>query len=314
MGNILLFYKYVHIINPKKFTDWQTKLCKKLNLRGRLLIAHEGINGTLGGSLCDTERYEKIMLNLSLFKDMDIKKAPGSADDFPRLRVAMRNTIVNLGIDPEQLTTAQGGPHLTPQEVHELLSKKPNNLVILDARNMVESAVGKFTGALTPEIKRFRDLPEYIDANSDLFKDKQVLMYCTGGVRCERASAYLKEKNIVKEVFQVEGGIHRYVEQYPDGFFRGKNYVFDNRITAKINDDILGSCAICFIPYDDYVNCLNALCNKHFICCNTCKKDLENTCSSTCKTLITENRVPQRPLFGKQELSQQKDIHDIPSQ
>jgi len=326
MGNILLFYKYVHIINPKKFTEWQTKLCKALNLRGRLLIAHEGINGTLGGSISDTQQYEQIMLKLSLFKNMDIKKAPGSAEDFPRLRIATRNTIVNLGIDPEQLTVSQTGTHLAPQEVHELLLNKPDNLVILDARNMVESAVGKFTDALTPKIRRFRDLPEYIDNNSDLFKDKQVLMYCTGGVRCERATAYLKEKNIAEKVFQVEGGIHRYVEQYPDGFFRGKNYVFDNRITAKINDDILGTCAICSVAYDDYTNCLNALCNKHFICCNTCKNNFANTCSLTCKTLIIENKVPQRPLFGQQTVSQQqlytqqqtpsqqKNIHDTPNQ
>lgn len=300
MGTILLFYKYVNIPQPKRFAKWQKKICEELGLRGRVLIAQEGINGTLGGSTQAIDRYKAIMLADPSFADIDFKENEGSAEHFPRLRIATRATIVNLGIDPRELTAQQGGTHLSPEEVHTLLLNKPDNLIIFDARNEVESAVGKFTDAITPAIKYFRDLPEYIDNNSDLFKDKQVLMYCTGGIRCERASAYLNTKGIAQQVFQLEGGIHRYAEQYPDGFFRGKNYVFDNRIATKVNDDILGSCSICAISCDDYLNCLNALCNKHFICCASCKETLQNTCSVQCKTLVLEKKAPQRPLFGTQ--------------
>src|SRR5436189_74799 len=156
MNKIILFYKYIAIEYPKQIMKWQREICQNLGLMGRILISHEGINGTLGGSV------------------------------------------------------------------------------------------------------------ENLDENIDTFKDKQVLMYCTGGIRCERASAYLNEKNIAKKVYQMDGGIHRYVEQYPDGFFRGKNYVFDGRVSVRINDDVLGSCAICKTACDDYYNCLNAFCNKHF--------------------------------------------------
>jgi len=298
MGTIILFYKYVEIPQPKRFAKWQTKICQELNLKGRVLIAQEGINATLGGSTESIERYKAIMRAHELFGDIDFKENSGSAEDFPRLRVATRPTIVNLGIDPRELTAKDGGKHLTPAQVHELIGSKPADLVILDARNTVESAVGKFTGAITPEIRYFREFPEYIDNNLELFKDKQVLMYCTGGIRCERASAYLNSKNIAKEVFQVEGGIHRYAEQFPDGYFRGKNYVFDNRIATKVNDDILGSCMLCAAPCDDYVNCLNALCNKHFICCTSCKTSYGNTCSAGCQQLVAEKKAPTRPEFG----------------
>ena len=124
-------------------------------------------------------------------------------------------------------------------------------------------------------------------------------MYCTGGIRCERATAYLNTKGVAKQIFQLKGGIHRYAEQYPNGFFRGKNYVFDNRITTAVNNDILGACSICTITCDDYINCLNALCNKHFICCLACKEKLNSTCSSQCQ-LLSEKKAPQRPLFGAQ--------------
>ncbi len=124
-------------------------------------------------------------------------------------------------------------------------------------------------------------------------------MYCTGGIRCERASAYLNEKNIAKNVYQMSGGIHRYAEQYPDGYFRGKNYVFDGRIAVKINNDILSTCTHCAQLCDDYHNCLNAQCNKHFISCSPCVENLKKTCSDSCALLITENKTTTRPEFNK---------------
>jgi len=278
---------------------WQQQICQELQLVGRILISHEGINGTLGGLSDNLDQYIKIMLTHELFGEIDFKESAGGPECFPRLSVKVRNEAVSLGIPYDQLTPRNGGQHLTPRQTHELLTNKPQDLIILDARNDYEWEIGRFENAITPNIKNFRDLPQYLDDNLDQFADKQVLMYCTGGIRCERATAYLNEKNVAKKVYQIQGGIHRYVEQYPDGFFRGKNYVFDGRIAVKVNDDILGSCTFCTQPNDDYHNCLNATCNKHFISCADCIQRYDKTCSQSCKMLIEKNKVQIRPEFNK---------------
>jgi predicted sulfurtransferase len=295
MGKILLYYKYVQITYPKQLLKWQQKICTELGLTGRIIVGHEGINGTVGGSDLSIDRYTTIMRSDSLFSDVDFKSSEGDASCFPRLQIKVRDEIVRLGIDPKAVTAQNGGQHLKPQEVHELLGQQPKDLVILDARNQCESNIGAFTGAIKPEIVHFRELPGYIDQNIDLFKDKDVLMYCTGGIRCERASAYLKSKGVTKTVYQVEGGIHRYIEQYPEGHFKGKNYVFDARIAVKANEQLLGSCALCTVSCDEYTNCLNAACNKHFICCAVCKNTYANTCSANCKVLVDSASVALRP-------------------
>jgi predicted sulfurtransferase len=299
MNKIILFYKYVAIQYPKQIMKWQQELCQQLALTGRILISHEGINGTLGGSIQNLSQYTNLMLTHELFGEIDFKESTGGPECFPRLSVKVRNEAVSLGIPYDQLTPQNSGLHLSPEETHNLITQNPQDLVILDARNDYEWEIGRFNNAITPNIKNFRDLPKYLDENLDQFKDKQVLMYCTGGIRCERASAYLNEKNIAKKIYQLNGGIHRYVEQYPDGFFRGKNYVFDSRIAVKINNDILGSCALCILPCDDYHNCLNATCNKHFICCTNCIDKYDKTCSQNCQILIEENKVQTRPAFAK---------------
>lgn len=296
---ILLFYKYFDIEDPKQVRDWQYTLCQDLGLRGRILIAHEGINGTLGGSAENIEQYKKVMQAHPFFTDIDFKENEGGIEYFPRLQVTVKKTIVNFGIDSKEIRAKNTGKHLTPEQVHALLSNKPDDLVILDARNYVESKIGHFKDAILPDIARFRDLPDYINNNLEQFKDKQVLMYCTGGIRCEPASAYLKSKNVTSDVYQIAGGIHRYIEQYPNGFFRGKNYVFDGRIAVAANEDIVGTCDICSVPCDEYTNCLHAQCNKHFICCQSCLVTLQNTCSPTCKELVYTKDAPKRPEFKK---------------
>lgn len=295
MGKILLFYKYVHIENPQEIAKWQRDLCQKLGLNGRIILAHEGINATVGGTEEAAQAYIDAMNAHPLFGEIDFKESMGGADYFPRLRIVVKNEIVNLGLDPEQIKAEDGGKHLTPDEVHELLQNKPDDLVILDARNNYESAIGTFTGSITPDINNFRDLPKFIEENIELFKDKKVLMHCTGGIRCERASAYLKSKGVAQEVYQILGGIQRYTEQYPDGFFRGKNYVFDSRIAVKINDDVLGKCYLCNNACNDYSNCWNAMCNRQFLCCQNCNAKYNGACSQECNNLLIENKVPRRP-------------------
>jgi UPF0176 protein len=297
MGKIILYYKYVSIEFPKRILKWQEKLCAELNLKGRIILAQEGINGTLGGSDEAIQQYKLALQAHADFADIDFKESPGDQSCFPRLSIKVKNEIVNLGIDPELICAKNSGTHLSPEQANELLLKNPNDLVILDARNHYESHVGAFKDALKPDIKTFRQLPVYIDQHLEQFKDKQVLMYCTGGVRCERASAYLKSKNVATHVYQLEGGIHRYIEQYPEGFFEGKNYVFDNRLLVKANNTIVGSCSTCKSASDEYSNCLNAACNKHFICCSACQQTLKNTCSQICFDLIYKYNAPQRPPF-----------------
>ncbi len=291
MEKIILYYKYTNIENPEQMLNWQKSICDSLGLKGRIILATEGINGTLGGPEEKLEEYKKLMNENPLFQNIDWKESPGGSSCFPRLRIRIKNEIVHLGLDKEKITTKDGGVHLTPEQAHELMNQKSEDLVIIDTRNDYESKVGTFRDSLIPNTKNFREFPEYIDKNLDKLKDKKVLMFCTGGVRCERASAYVNQKEVAKEVYQIEGGIHRYIEKYPDGHFRGKNYVFDDRITVKVNDDILAECEQCHIPYDTYTNCINAECNRHIIICPECIEIYHNTCDAKCLELVEQKKV-----------------------
>ncbi len=294
MGTILLYYKYISIENPDAIAKWQRSLCEGLHLTGRIILAGEGINGTLGGTDEACQEYIQAMNNHELFGDIDFKTAQGGSESFPKLKISVKNEIVRMGIDPEQVTVKDTGIHLTPEQTHELLSNRPDNLIVLETRNDYEWEVGRFEGAENPNIKTFREFPAYVEQNLERYKDKEVLMYCTGGVRCERASAFLVQKNVAAKVYQIEGGIHRYIEQYPNGHFRGKNYVFDERIAVRANEDILSSCLHCDTKSDDYTNCLNAFCNKHYTVCPPCNEQFANCCTDNCKMLVTTNQTIKR--------------------
>lgn len=299
MHSIILFYKYVSIQYPQQILKWQKRICQELNLKGRVILAHEGINGTLGGHPKQLEQYKKLMNEHPLFDQIDYKESHNVGDHFPRLRIVVKNEIVNLGLDPQVIRAEDAGIALEPQEAHSLLAQKPENLVIIDCRNTVESAIGRIENAIAPDTKYFREFPEYVDAHLDDLKDKQVLMYCTGGVRCERASAYIKSKGIAEKVYHMKGGVHRYVEAFPKGFFKGKNYVFDGRVGVKITDDILGICYICNRPWDEYTNCLRAECNRHYIGCPECVEKLQNSCSENCLELVNAGKAHKRPSIVK---------------
>ena len=294
---ILLFYKYVTIENPEAIRKWQRALCEKLKLTGRIILAHEGINATLAGPDASAHEYVEIMNQHELFGGIDFKTADGDATAFPKLKISVKEEIVRLGVDPNIITVKDTGQYLTPEQTHKLLEENPEDLIVLDTRNDYEWEIGRFKNAILPDIKTFREFPEYVDKNLESYKDKQVLMYCTGGVRCERATAYLNVKNVAKKVYHIQGGIQRYIEKYPDGFFRGSNYVFDSRVNVKINTDTLSNCALCQTPWDQYINCTNALCNKHLLACPDCTTKYNHTCSQTCQTLIATNQAPQRSKF-----------------
>ena len=297
MEKILLFYKYVDLENPQEIVLWQKEVCKRIGLKGRILIGKEGINGTLGGSEEQTSEYIKLMNENAFFQDIDFKHSYADGPAFEKLRVLLRDEIVNLNLPTEAADPKKTATHLTPEEVNELIDSNPEDLIILDTRNDYEWRVGAFRNAVLPPIKNFRDLPQYIEEHLEEYKNKQVLMYCTGGIRCERAAAYMSAKGIAKKVYQIEGGIHRYIEKFPEGHFRGKNYVFDGRIATKVNDDILGECDICKTKNDDYTNCMYAPCNKHFISCPSCIGKYKGCCSTKCIEAITQNPAQTRPTF-----------------
>ena len=175
MHGIILFYKYVQILDPNSIMAWQKSLCRQLELKGRVIIASEGINGTLGGDYEQLEKYKEAMNAHELFGAIDFKESLNTQDHFPRLRIIVKKEIVNIGLSPEIAPAAHAGIHLEPSEAHELMAKKPRDLVIIDCRNPYESAIGTVPGSWRPNVPHFRDFPAYIDQHLDVLKDKQVL-------------------------------------------------------------------------------------------------------------------------------------------
>ncbi len=272
---ILLFYKYVHIENPEATREWFRTLCQKLDLKGRLIIASEGINITLEGTTENTETFIKEMEKDPRFLNIHMKRSEGTGNAFPRLSVKTRNEIVTLGlgtcdVDPNQTT----GIHLKPEELHEWI-KSGKEFYIVDMRNAYEHAIGHFAGSICPPMDNFRDLPKFIKYLAHL-KDKTVLTVCTGGVRCEKASGYLITQGF-KDVYQLDGGIVSYMEKYPNEDFHGKLYVFDGRVAMGFYTDdpkhvIVGKCENCGAQSENIVDCRDGGCNGQFIICEDCEK------------------------------------------
>lgn len=270
---IILFYKYVQIDNPEKLKTEQKTLCQKLGLKGRIIVAQEGINATLEGTTESIEKYLEDLLGRPLFTDIHIKKSKGEGNAFPKLSVKVRPEIVathlaERDIDPRKIT----GKYLTAEELHEWF-RSGKEFYIVDMRNEFEQAVGMFRKSLKSGMNNFRDLPEVLK-NIDHLKNKTILTVCTGGVRCEKASGFLVA-NGFKEVYQLYGGIVTYMEKYPGEDFLGSLYVFDNRLVMGFNMDdphrtILGQCVVCKKPSEHFINCRDGFCHRHFICCEDC--------------------------------------------
>ncbi|XP_033624156.1 thiosulfate sulfurtransferase/rhodanese-like domain-containing protein 2 [Asterias rubens] len=296
-GQILLYYRYVDIEKPEEIAEWQRVLCQRLHLAGKIRLATEGLNGTVGGSVEATNLYIKAVRNHPLFIEMtalDFKKSRGDSSHFPKgLKVGVHQEIVPMGVDPNTLSYRQAGEHLTPEEFHreldhELQSQsggKEDTTLLLDCRNFYESKIGQFKGAVTPNIRKFSYWPEYVDKNLDLFQDKRVIMYCTGGIRCERGSAYLKSKGVCKEILQLKGGVHNYLDQYPDGHFRGKLFVFDDRYAISTNQDVVSNCFHCDQPWDEYQPCSSTHCHQYVLSCPACRASDLTSCCKLCGEL-----------------------------
>lgn len=284
---VLLYYKYVRLSDPEAYRDEHLALCQQLCLRGRIIVAEEGINGTISGDLEATEAYMEAMRADPRTQDMVFKIDPAESHTFPKLSIKVRPEIVSLGLGTEDVSPQEvSGARLAPDEFKRAMQDE--DVIVLDGRNDYESALGRFRGAICPDVKNFRDFPQWIRSNLAGAKDKKLLTYCTGGIRCEKLSAFLIKEGF-KDVSQLDGGIVSYGkdESVRGEGFDGQCYVFDERIAVEVNhveDDakIVSTCLRCGQPSARYVNCGFPPCNDQVFLCEGCEEAHGKFCSDRC--------------------------------
>ncbi len=277
MEKIILYYKFVPVSDPEMVKLWQLELCMRLGLKGRIIISPHGINGTLGGDLDSLRAYKSAMNKTVMFKGVQYKWSDGSADNFPRLSVKVRKEIVTFNAADELVVSDKGiengGKHLTPKQLHQLMEERGNEVVFFDGRNSYEAKIGKFKGAIIPSVKNTRDfLSEIEKTKYEKLKERPIVTYCTGGVRCEILSVLMKNRGF-KEIYQLDGGIVKYGQTYgDDGYWEGKLHIFDNRMVTSFSDHSvdIGECIHCQSKTSNYVNCSNKTCNKLVLVCANC--------------------------------------------
>lgn len=293
MQKIILYYKFAPIADPEAVRLWQLALCESLNLRGRILISKDGINGTLGGDVEDLKKYVKQTKQFAGFKGTVFKWSDGHRNHFPRLSIKVRDEIVTFGA-PDELKVddngvIDGGVHLKPEQVHKLVEERGDEVVFFDGRNAYEAEIGKFKNAIVPDVDTTRDFSEELkDPKYDAIKDKPVVTYCTGGIRCEVLSSLMKNRGF-KEVYQMDGGIVKYGEKYGDeGLWEGSLYVFDGRKNVNFTDSAkeIGTCVRCEKTTSNFENCAKPTCNKRMLLCKDCVT-ADAFCSKDCAQTVT---------------------------
>lgn len=281
---IILYYKFTPIADPEAVRLWQRTLCEKLGLKGRILISPHGINGTVGGDIDDVKAYVKETKQFAGFKDMVFKWSDGDRDHFPKLQVRVRPEIVAFGVGDElkvdERGVVGGGTHLKPEQVHKLVAEKGDDVVFFDGRNAYEAKVGRFKNAVVPDTRTSKDfITELESGKYDHIKDKPVVTYCTGGIRCEILSSLMKNRGFT-DVYQMDGGIVKYGEKYgDDGLWEGSLYVFDDRMGMEFSDHakVIGACIHCGGGTSNYENCALKTCNELVLICDNCKRDEAKT-------------------------------------
>ena len=277
---ILLYYCYTTIEDPEAFREDHHRYCADLGLLGRIIIAREGINGTVSGLESACKTYMQHLQADPRFADTQFKIDEHTQHAFQKLHVRVKPEIVHADlhhIHPRQKT----GEYLTPHQLEQI--KDDEDVILLDVRSNYEHHVGKFKNAVTLDINHFREFKSQIPKLIS-YKDKKIVTYCTGGIKCEKASAYLLEQGF-KNVYQLHGGIIRYGNETEGEAFEGKCYVFDNRLVKDINQKestIVGQCYVCQTNCDRMVNCANPLCNVHVPLCTDCAEKLGGACSEAC--------------------------------
>lgn len=252
---------------------WQRALCERLGLRGRILVSPQGLNGTVGGEINAVKQYAKITRSYPGFRDMELKWSDGSAEDFPRLSVKVRDELVAFGAPGDVVVDSTGvvggGKHISPQELDQMAQTR-DDLVLFDGRNAWEARIGKFKGAVVPEVDTTHDFVRELDSGRyDDLKNKPVVTYCTGGIRCEFLSALMIQRGF-QEVYQLDGGIVRYGEARQDsGLWEGSLAVFDARGSIDFSPDaaVIGRCDVCEQPAKTFLNCSDVTCHQRFLAC-----------------------------------------------
>lgn len=279
--SILLYYCYTSIEDPGEFRETHHRYCIENGLRGRIIIAQEGINGTISGLTDSCEKYMNDLNADARFAHMHFKVTAHHQHAFQKLHVRVKPEIVHAGL-PHISPNQQTGQPITPQGLQRM--QKEEDVLLLDVRSNYEHRLGKFKGAMTLDIDHFREFPDQIDTLAP-YQNKQIVTYCTGGVRCEKASAYLLEKGF-QNVYQLYGGIIQYGIETDGKDFEGKCYVFDNRLAISINKTnptVVGNCYVCHTVCDRMVNCANPECNIHVPICEPCATTLAGACSTICQ-------------------------------
>ena len=270
---ILLFYAFTPLADPDAVRLWQRDLCESLGLGGRILLSKDGINGTVGGELTAIKRYVRKTREYPAFKNIDFKWSEGTGDNFPKLSVKVRDEIVSFGA-PGELRVDEngvvgGGTKLSPEQLHELVDEK--KVTFFDGRNQVEAAIGRFEGAVVPDVATTRDFVAELESGKyDHLKNEPVVTYCTGGIRCEVLSSLMVNRGFT-EVYQLDGGIVKYGERYGDsGLWNGSLYVFDKRMSIDFSADtaVIGQWYVCGAATKRVENCADLACHEQFVVCD----------------------------------------------
>ena len=301
------FYQYAHIDNPQEFRDLLFLNWSKLNVVGRTYVAKEGVNAQIAVPSEFVNQFRVELDEISFLKGIRLNIAVDESEaEFPflKLKIKIRDKILADGLNDETFDVTNKGIHLKAKEFNELISKP--DTILVDFRNHYESEVGHFKGAILPDVDTFREsLPLIEDTYLKGNEDKNIVMYCTGGIRCEKASAWFKHRGF-NNVHQLEGGIIKYANDCKDegleNKFIGKNFVFDERRGERISEDIVSVCHQCGLPADTHTNCVNDGCHLLFIQCDGCKEKMQNCCSDECKEMI------QLPIDIQKELRKGKSI------
>lgn len=277
MNKVILYYKFVPVTDPEMTMRWQKELCSRLGLKGRIIVSPHGINGTLGGDIENLREYKREMNRSVVFKGITYKWSNGTGDEFPKLSIKVRPELVAFKaadkIKVDENGIVGGGKHLKPEQLHKLMEERGDDVVFFDGRNAYEAAVGRFKNAVVPDTKTTHDFAKEIASDKyDDIKDKPVVTYCTGGVRCEILSSLMKGEGF-KEVYQLDGGIVKYGEKYGDeGLWEGSLYIFDGRMNQRFSDKSkdIGECVHCKGKTSNYENCANLACNRLVLVCEKC--------------------------------------------
>ncbi|MCB9245300.1 MAG: rhodanese-related sulfurtransferase [Flavobacteriales bacterium] len=282
------FYRYYQIGNPDLFRDHFYMLMDSCGVLGRIYVAHEGINAQISVPYREFVRFEQAMESIDFLRGIRLNLAiEDDGKSFFVLKVKVRPKIVADGIEDPDFNPSNIGIHLSAEEFNRLTAME--NTVLVDMRNHYESEVGHFEGAWCPDVDTFREQLPLVAEKLEEHKDKNIVMYCTGGIRCEKASAFMKYKGF-RNVYQLNGGIINYARQVREkgleNRFKGKNFVFDERLEEQISEDVIAHCHQCGSAFDHHTNCKNKGCNLLFIQCPECADRYEGCCSDECKEVI----------------------------